>query len=72
MDTGEELSFKLARDYTRSWNYGLVYSIVSPEEKTKKSVQQIADFLGVPMEFAGTDADEAMMKEAEEKMSKRQ
>ena len=46
MDTNEELPFKLA-----SKSAGLMDVINSPDEKEKKDAQQIADFLGVPMEF---------------------
>ena len=46
LDTGESLPFKLA-----NVSAGMTGMIMSPDEKETRFVKQVADFLGVPMEF---------------------
>ena len=48
MDTGEELPFELA-----TVSASITDVLTSPDEKQKNAAKQIADFLGVQMEFTG-------------------
>jgi hypothetical protein len=69
LDSGESVPFKMANYPT-----GIINQIISPEEKRKESAKQIADFIGVPMEFVApsvsavmSDMKQALIKEAERK-----
>ncbi len=81
MDSGEEVPFKLAYEpvnivaVSRSPEGRITSTSTTSTEQEKKSAQQIADFLGVPMEFiwvpspgrVSPEEQEAMIKEAEKK-----
>lgn len=85
MDSGEQMPFRLAYELKnivkidRSPEGKITRTSTTSTEQEKKSAQQIADFLGVPMEFIwvpspgrmSPEEQEAMMKEAD-RLSKRQ